>query len=131
MNGKKLYAIGFENQSGGWELRNSFYKGSLGKKDISLITKDSKNIYVFEGFFFVEINENFNGDLLVLNSISMYKKSKEILKNYEEIFLFLDNDSAGEKMKNEMLLDFSNAVDSSLMYKNFKDLNEKKKKKKL
>lgn len=54
----------------------------------------------------------------------MYKKSKEILKNYEEIFLFLDNDSAGEKMKNEMLLDFSNAVDSSLMYKNFKDLNE-------
>ena len=128
MNGKKLYAIGLQNQSGGWELRNSFYKGSLGKKDISLITKDSKNIYVFEGFFdalsFVEINENFNGDLLVLNSISMYKKSKEILKNYEEIFLFLDNDSAGEKMKNEMLLDFSNAVDSSLMYKNFKDLNE-------
>ena len=54
----------------------------------------------------------------------MYKKAKDILKNYEEIFLFLDNDSAGDKMKNEMLLDFSNAVDSSLMYKNFKDLNE-------
>ena len=26
---KNLYAIGFENLSGGWELRNSFYKGSL------------------------------------------------------------------------------------------------------
>ena len=128
INGKNLYAIGFENQSGGCELRNSFYKGSLGKKDISLIKKNSKNIYVFEGFFdaltFIEINENFNGDLMVLNSISMYKKAKDILKNYEEIFLFLDNDSAGEKMKNEMLLDFPNAVDSSLMYKNFKDLND-------
>ena len=54
----------------------------------------------------------------------MYKKAKEVLKNYEEIFLFLDNDSAGEKMKNEMFSDFPNAVDSSLMYKNFKDLNE-------
>ena len=31
---KKLYAIGFENFSGGWELRNSFYKGSLQNKDI-------------------------------------------------------------------------------------------------
>ena len=34
---KKLYAIGFENLSGGWELRNSFYKGSLLKKDISVV----------------------------------------------------------------------------------------------
>ena len=54
----------------------------------------------------------------------MYKKAKEILKNYDEIFLFLDNDSAGEKMKDEILPDFPNAVDSSLMYKSFKDLNE-------
>lgn len=128
INNKNLYAVGFQNQSKGWELRNSFYKGSLGKKDVSLISKSSKNIYVFEGFFdalsFIEINENFNGDILVLNSISMYKKSKQILKNYDEIFLFLDNDSAGEKMKDEMFSDFPNAVDSSLMYKNFKDLNE-------
>jgi len=34
---KKLYAIGFENLSGGFELRNSFYKGSLLKKDISIV----------------------------------------------------------------------------------------------
>ena len=34
---KKLYAIGFENLSGGWELRNQFYKGSLLKKDISVV----------------------------------------------------------------------------------------------
>jgi hypothetical protein len=31
INNKKLY-VGFENLSGGWELRNSFYKGSLLKK---------------------------------------------------------------------------------------------------
>ncbi len=29
---KKLYAIGFKNLSGGFELRNSFYKGSLLKR---------------------------------------------------------------------------------------------------
>src|SRR5690606_16109028 len=52
---KKLYAIGFENLSGGWELRNSFYKGSLLKKDISVINlnnnqEKNKNVVVFEGF---------------------------------------------------------------------------------
>ena len=43
---KKLYAIGFENLSGGWELRNSFYKGSLLKKNISVINlnNDKKKI---------------------------------------------------------------------------------------
>jgi hypothetical protein len=54
---KKLYAIGFENLSGGWELRNSFYKGSLLKKDISIVNLNNENqnetgkrIVVFEGF---------------------------------------------------------------------------------
>jgi hypothetical protein len=54
---KKLYAIGFENFSGGWELRNSFYKGSLLKKDISIVNLNNENqnetgkrIVVFEGF---------------------------------------------------------------------------------
>ena len=58
---KNLYAIGFENLSGGWELRNIFYKGSLLKKDISVINlynesqsqnqnEIGKKIAVFEGF---------------------------------------------------------------------------------
>ena len=51
----KMYAIGFENLSGGWELRNSFYKGSLLKKDISVINLNNNqeknmNVVVFEGF---------------------------------------------------------------------------------
>ena len=50
---KNLYAVGFENLSGGWELRNSFYKGSLLKKDISVINLNNehhvknKNVVVF------------------------------------------------------------------------------------
>ena len=40
---KNLYAIGFENFSGGWELRNSFYKGSLLKKDISILNFNNEN----------------------------------------------------------------------------------------
>ncbi|MEG0927178.1 toprim domain-containing protein [Chryseobacterium sp.] len=132
---KNLYAVGFQNQSGGWELRNSFYKGAVLKKDISIINleqktdnQNGKNIAVFEGFIdalsFIEMRKNFNGDLLVMNSIALLNKTKEHLKNYSEINLFLDNDPAGLKCKNEILQLFPDAKDYSEIYENQKDLNE-------
>ena len=129
---KNLYAIGFENLSGGWELRNSFYKGSLLKKDISVINMnnqiENKNVVVFEGFIdalsFVEMKPFYNGDILVMNSISLLNKTKNHLQNYPEIHLFLDNDKAGENCKNSILKSFPEAKDHSEIYFPHKDLNE-------
>ena len=134
---KNLYAIGFENLSGGWELRNSFYKGSLLKKDISILNfnnesqnqnKTGKRIAVFEGFIdalsFVEMKPFYNGYLLVMNSISLLNKTKDHLKNYSEIHLFLDNDKAGETCKNEILKSFPEAKNHSEIYALHKDLND-------
>ena len=130
---KKLYAIGFENLSGGWELRNQFYKGSLLKKDISVVNlnnnlEKNKNVVVFEGFIdalsFVEMKPFYKGDLLVMNSISLLNKTKEYLKNYSEIHLFLDNDKAGENCKNEILKSVPEAKNHSEIYALHKDLNE-------
>ena len=129
---KNLYTIGFENRSGGWELRNSFYKGSLLKKDISLINlnnqTENKNVAVFEGFTdalsFVEMKPFFNGDLLVMNSVSLLNRTKEYLKIYSEIHLFLDNDKAGETCKNSILKSFPEAKDHSEIYTLHKDLND-------
>ena len=134
---KKLYAIGFENLSGGWELRNSFYKGSLLKKDISVVNLNNesqnqnetgKRIVVFEGFMdalsFVEMKPFFIGDLLVMNSISLLNRTKEHLKIYSEIHLFLDNDKAGETCKNEILKSFPEAKNHSEIYALHKDLND-------
>ena len=143
MNGKNLYAIGFENLSGGWELRNSFYKGSLLMKDISILNfnnesqnqnKTGKRIAVFEGFIdalsFVEMKPFYNGYLLVMNSISLLNRTKEYLKNYSEIHLFLDNDNTGEICKNEILKSFPEAKDHSEIYALHKDLNDYLKSKK-
>ncbi|MDG4654481.1 toprim domain-containing protein [Chryseobacterium arthrosphaerae] len=140
---KNLYAIGFENQSGGWELRNSFYKGAVLKKDVSIINLNENNsnkndndngkiktesVAVFEGFIdalsFLEMRKNFTGDLLVMNSIALLNKTKEYLENYSEINLFMDNDPAGIKCKNEISQSFPSAKDYSEIYKNHKDLNE-------
>ena len=140
---KNLYAVGFQNQSGGWELRNSFYKGAILKKDISIINLNENNsskidngngkiktgnVAVFEGFIdalsFVEMQKSYKGNLLVMNSIALLNKTKEHLKDYSEISLFLDNDPAGLKCKNEILQSFPNAKDYSEIYENHKDFNE-------
>ena len=140
---KKLYAIGFENLSEGWELRNSFYKGSLLKKDISVVNLNNesqnqneagKKIVVFEGFMdalsFVEMKPSYYGDILVMNSISLLNKTKNHLQNYPQIHLFLDNDKAGENCKNEILKSFPEAKDHSEIYALHKDLNDYLKSKK-
>ena len=138
---KKLYAIGFENLSCGFELRNAFYKGSLLKKDVSIINlssngqgksnipdRDVRGIAVFEGFMdalsFIELHKSFAGDILVMNSIALLNKSIEHLKNYPDIHLFLDNDNAGIKCRSEIIKSFPDAKDHSGIYSNHKDLNE-------
>ena len=134
---KKLYAIGFENLSGGWELRNQFYKGSLLKKDISILNfnnesqnqnETGKKLAVFEGFMdalsFVEMKPFFRGGVLVMNSISLLNRTKKKKKNYSEIHLFLDNDKPGEICKNEILKSFPKAKNHSEIYALHKDLND-------
>lgn len=130
---KQLYAIGFKNRSEGWELRNPFYKGGILKKDVSIVnfnneTKIKDNIVVFEGFIdalsFVEMQKSFKGDLLVMNSIALLGRTKEHLKDYSNINLFLDNDKAGLRCKNEILKTFPEAKDYSGIYENNKDLND-------
>lgn len=128
INSKKLYAIGIQNLSGGWELRNTFYKGSILKKDISVITNNSDKVLVFEGFIdalsFIELQEDFCFDVIILNSISMLGKVKNFIHEYSEICLFLDCDNAGIKATNFLLSEFSQATDYSFLYKDYKDFNE-------
>ena len=49
--GKTQTAIGFQNDLGGFELRNRDFKGSSSPKDPTTISNQSDKITVFEGFF--------------------------------------------------------------------------------
>ena len=104
INGKFYYAIGFKNDKGGWEVRNKYVKLCLNQKDISLIKNDS--------------------DYLILNSLSLLKKSESIFLNYPEIELYLDNDLKGKETTSDLLTQYKNAKDKSDLYSNHKDLNE-------
>lgn len=137
--GRKHLAIGFQNPGGGYELRNYYFKGSSTPKEPRLIQqKDTDGLAVFEGFFsflsymamqyikernIVELPKQ-HTDSLVLNSLSFFEKSRQLMEKYNTIHLFLDRDKMGLS-KTEQALNWSGKyTDQSKHYSKFKDLNE-------
>lgn len=128
---KQYFATGFENRSGGYELRNPYFKGSSSPKDITHIENEGKSICVFEGFMdflsLLTLQKNLHSirsDFLVLNSVSLAEKSLDILKGYRNIFLYLDHDNSGRKTQEKYQAAGLNTVDASLIYKQHKDVND-------
>jgi hypothetical protein len=132
LNGKRYFAIGFENKSGGFELRNEHFKGSSSPKDVTLIEENNSiNISVFEGFFsflsYQMLHQNDPAELtnfLVLNSLSFFEKSRQIMEQHQQIYLYLDRDNAGLKHTHEALKWNAKYIDQSHSYQHCKDLNE-------
>lgn len=128
---KKYFGIGFQNNSGGFEIRNPYSKICLGNKNITLIESENNQnneIAVFEGFFdyltFRNLEtENPTCDYLILNSTAMLFKAEEKLKDYDKISLFLDNDTNGIVVKEKIQNQYQNVEDCSLIYYGYKDLN--------
>jgi hypothetical protein len=126
---KEYFALGFENQSGGFELRNSFFKGSSSPKDLTLIQNRSDSVSVLEGFidYLSLLTLKFmpaDQDYLILNSLSFVSRSLPIVQNYKTINLFLDNDTSGKKATRSMLDAGLPANDQSHLYRDHKDINE-------
>ena len=130
--GKQHTAIGFPNLSGGFELRNSYFKGSSSPKDVTMIDNRTKELAVFEGFFnflsFQTVNRNLKGQIsssLVLNSLAFFEKSRPLMEKYQQVFLLLDRDKSGKAATQKALeWDAGKYLDRSDFYRHKKDLNE-------
>lgn len=131
-NGKNYFAIAFPNISGGYEVRNRFFKACISPKDITCITngQETGRCYVFEGFMdFLSFEPAFpfwaKGDCLVLNSVSNLPKAFSFLSRYDDIYSCLDNDAAGNNTVMAMKEKYGGRVhDLSQEYAGYKDLNE-------
>ena len=128
VRGKRYYAIGFRNMSGGLELRNRIFKGCIPPKDISLKRNGSEVCAVFEGFMdylsAMQLGTTAS-DWLVLNSVFNVEKAVKALHRYERIECYLDNDEAGRRTFQRLRADLGKKVfDRSSLYADHKDLNE-------
>ena len=130
LNGNRYFAIGLRNKSGGWELRNQYFKNSSSPKDYTLIRNSCSTLSVTEGMFdfftIVTMNPKLarTSDFLILNSIAFGERVIEIFPDYKHVKLFLDNDPAGKEAAQKLCSIHKDCVDLSSRYSAFKDLNE-------
>jgi len=134
---KNYFAVAFKNDKEGYEVRNQYFKGSFGEKDITVLkNNNSKEVNVFEGFMDYAAAINLSkGKVLeqnniILNSISLADRAIQHIKanqDLERVKLYLDNDEAGKaaasKIKEELSKE-KEIFDMSIYYVNFKDLND-------
>ena len=137
----RYYGIAFLNRSGGMEIRNPFFKGCEGGKDISIVHSIQGNVAnqccVFEGFFnFLSYmtlkKQGIKGickaeeyDCIILNSVSNINKACSVVSQYDYIHCYLDNDDAGHKATEKLCCLYPNKViDESHLYHPHNDLND-------
>jgi hypothetical protein len=130
--GKNYNAIGFANRSGGYELRNNWFKGSSSPKDITILKNNNgkQAVCVIEGFMdFLSLLElrqlrRPETDVIILNSVALIGRSIEILKSYKDVFLFLNNDKAGQTAAEKLRQAGIKGINASEFYKGYNDVNE-------
>lgn len=135
VKGKRWFGIGFQNDLGGFEIRNRIneidIKTSTKPKTIRTIKiPDSKSINVFEGFFdflsalsYYDLSKPTH-TTIILNTLSLLPKTINNLSAYQRVNCFFDNDDAGkkafQKCKDANLI----VIDRSEIYTDFKDFND-------
>lgn len=127
------FSIAFPNDSGGYELRNSHFKGTLGRKDLSLIPGNENHVIMFEGFFdylsyLMLCSESLTATVIVLNSTSMREKAATLLKDRcpAAVELYRDNDPTGEQLRDYLTHTLPDIAwtDAAIRYQGYNDLNE-------
>ncbi len=134
---KTYFAIGFENNLGGFELRNKYFQGTLSPKGITHIQNGKDTCRIFEGFMdylsFLTIAQKqtpcpvsiHQQDYMILNSVANVSKAISAIANYKEKHCYLDNDKAGVSAFREIQEKCGqNVKNMSTTYREYKDLND-------
>jgi len=138
VKGKPYFAIGFENELGGYELRNRYFQGCLSPKTFTHIKHGNDSCYIFEGFMdylscltlTAKENPDYPNitkkqDYIILNSVANLSKALGTINGYDTKYCYLDNDIAG--IKAQLIISDRceyRVSDQSKFYSGYKDLND-------
>jgi hypothetical protein len=126
---KHFFAAGWLNESGGWEVRNKYFKGCLGRKAISFIPGHKKNAAIFEGFInylsWRTENPQAHQSIIVLNTLALLSAGIAKAKEFSSIDVYFDRDQPGLLATKELLKAIPYGTDRANAYEGFNDYNDK------
>jgi len=126
---KHFFAAGWQNELGGWEVRNKYFKGCLGHKAVTFIPGITERLLVFEGYLdylsWLTEHEEANPSVLVLNTLSLLEVGIRRAKDFEQVDLYFDRDKSGHQASIQFISAVPYAKDRSSCYDGFKDYNDR------
>jgi hypothetical protein len=128
---KYFFAAGHQNELGGWEVRNKYFKGCLGQKSLTMIAGDERKLILFEGYFdylswlFEHYGEN--PSVIVLNGLAMLESAIRLAMQYPVIDLYFDFNKPGRQATRSFIKALPYATDRSVIYQGYHDYNDKRK----
>lgn len=137
-DGKPYFALAFKNNSGGYELRNPYFKGTNGPKDITTMSSltPSAPLAVFEGSMDLlsaiacGVLAQPLPPILVLNSNALRDKALTAIQelNVGGVHLYLDHDQSGRDLTDYFRQELAGSGvvvhDCAGFYAEHKDLND-------
>jgi hypothetical protein len=128
---KHFFAAGHQNELGGWEVRNKYFKGCLGKKALTIIAGDPRQVVLFEGYFdylgWLHEHPEDKPTVIILNSLSLLEAATKVAMRFPQVDCFFDHDKPGRQATRTFLQALPYASDRSAIYKGFHDYNDKRK----
>lgn len=129
---KRYFGAGWENDSGGWDVRSRYAKVCIGSRGIKAMDGTTGRTNVFEGMidFQSALSDkvvSVNDTNILLNGLGMYKKGIEYMNAHpnREHNLFLDHGTGGDNITAIFKEHFPSANDRRKLYNGFSDYNEK------
>ena len=83
---RTYYAIGFANDTLGWEIRNMYFKGRIAPKAVTTFKRGTDRLQIYEGFMdflsWQTLHPSSTCDAIVLNSLALLPRIKEQMMGY-------------------------------------------------
>jgi hypothetical protein len=128
---KHFFAAGWQNENGGWEVRNKFYTGIIGTSGMNLIEGNQRHLAVFENFPDYLSWHHYHPDsvttILVLNSLSLLVAAIRSSTYYPSIEIYFSNHPAGRHATAVFLKALPYAKNYSAIYEGYRNYFEKRK----
>ncbi|MDD4199586.1 MAG: toprim domain-containing protein [Paludibacter sp.] len=133
VNDREYSALGFRNDEGGFELRNSQFQGCYPPKAITTLDRNTTVCNLFEGFMdflsyltLYPMKEKSlpSGSTVVLNGTGNLKRAIPFLSKHTEIYAYLDNDKSGKEAVQKLQNLKLPVTDCFNMYADHNDLND-------
>lgn len=124
---KYFFSAGWQNENGGWELSNPYFKGCLGPKGLTVIPGDPERLVIFEAMIdylsWRYEQDDHSHSAIIINGVTLVEAAIKRAVSFPDKTVFFDNDEAGETAKQAFVQALPGTADGSVIYSGFKDYN--------